>query len=56
MIESDIWNMDIYIDETLTSSFKGKIPRHISEVLIGVKKYMEDKTNEINRTNNGTVL
>lgn len=50
-MESDIWGMDVYIDETLTSSFKGKTLRHISEVLIGVKKYMEDKINEINRTN-----
>lgn len=41
-LDSDIWNMT-FTHEGETLSFTGKTPKTISELLLGVKQYMESK-------------
>lgn len=42
----DIWSMEYTKDEDKLS-FTGKTPKSITELLIGVKQYMETKKNEL---------
>lgn len=51
ILDKDCWDMDVVLDETLIHSFKGKTPKSISEMLIGVKKYMDNKTQSNGKQN-----
>lgn len=39
----DIWDMDVLFGSEVKHSFSGSKTRTITEVLLGTKKYMEDK-------------
>jgi len=41
-MESDYWTM-VYTNEEESKTFEGKAPKTIEQVLLGVRKYMEDK-------------
>lgn len=42
----DVWDMEVSFDDEVKQSFYGSKTRTIAEVLLGTKKYMEDKKNE----------
>lgn len=39
----DVWDVEVSFDDEVKQSFSGSKPRTITEVLLGTKKYMEDK-------------
>lgn len=39
----DIWDMEVSFNDEVKQSFYGSKTRTITEVLLGTKKYMEDK-------------
>lgn len=39
----DVWDMEVLFDDEVKQSFYGSKTRTIKEVLLGTKKYMEDK-------------
>lgn len=39
----DVWDMEVSFDDEVKQSFSGSKTRTIKEVLLGVRKYMEDK-------------
>jgi len=39
----DLWDMEVSFDDEVKKSFLGSKTRTIKEVLLGVRKYMEDK-------------
>jgi len=45
--EYDVWDMEVSFDDEVKQSFFGSKTRTIREVLLGVRKYMEDKKCQI---------
>ena len=43
----DVWDMEVLFDDEVKQSFYGNKTRTIKEVLLGTKKYMEDKRCQI---------